>query len=121
MLNHTAFANQTYICQRGDALYCKLYDKLKPDTTGSSHRGRPASDFSTFPFISNIIYIPSLGVKVQSRPVAAYRAGTAMAVPHLWETLTRECAKVGVVVITMQYGRTTSKLLATVLQSDAQR
>ena len=33
---------------------------------GSSHRGRPASDFSTFPFISNIIYIPSLGVKVQS-------------------------------------------------------
>ena len=40
--------------------------QLKPDTTGSSHRGRPASDFSTFPFISNIIYIPSLGVKVQS-------------------------------------------------------
>ena len=40
--------------------------RLKPDTTGSSHRGRPASDFSTFPFISNIIYIPSLGVKVQS-------------------------------------------------------
>ena len=34
--------------------------------TGSSHRGCPASDFSTFPFISNIIYIPSLGVKVQS-------------------------------------------------------
>ena len=34
--------------------------RLKPDTTGSSHRGRPASDFSTFPFISNIIYIPSL-------------------------------------------------------------
>ena len=31
--------------------------RLKPDTTGSSHRGRPASDFSTFPFISNIIYI----------------------------------------------------------------
>ena len=26
----------------------------------------PASDFSTFPFISNIIYIPSLGVKVHS-------------------------------------------------------
>ena len=49
------------------------------------------------------------------RPVAAYRAGTAMAVPHLWGTWTRECAKVGVVVITMQYGRTTSKLLATVL------
>ena len=40
--------------------------RLKPDTTGSSHRGRLASDFSTFPFISNIIYIPSLGVKVQS-------------------------------------------------------
>ena len=40
--------------------------RLKPDTTGSSRRGRPASDFSTFPFISNIIYIPSLGVKVQS-------------------------------------------------------
>ena len=40
--------------------------RLKPNTTGSSHRGRPASDFSTFPFINNIIYIPSLGVKVQS-------------------------------------------------------
>ena len=41
--------------------------RLKPDTTGSSHdhRGRLASDFSTFPFISNF-YIPSLGVKVQS-------------------------------------------------------
>ena len=39
---------------------------VKPDTTGSSHRGRPASDFSTFPLFSNIIYIPSLGVKVQS-------------------------------------------------------
>ena len=37
--------------------------RLKPDTTGSSHRGRPASDFSIFP---NIIYIPFLGVKVQS-------------------------------------------------------
>ena len=37
--------------------------RLKPDTTGSSHRGWAASDFSTFPFISNIIYIPSLGVK----------------------------------------------------------
>ena len=37
---------------------------LKPDTTGSSHRGRPPP---TFPLIySNIIYIPSLGVKVQS-------------------------------------------------------
>ena len=36
--------------------------RLKPDTTGSSHRGRPASDFN-FP---HIIYIPSLGVKVQS-------------------------------------------------------
>ena len=35
--------------------------RLKPDTTGSSHRGRPASDYSTFPLISNIIYIPSLG------------------------------------------------------------
>ena len=31
---------------------------LKPDTTGSSHSVRPASDFSTFPLISNIIYIP---------------------------------------------------------------
>ena len=40
--------------------------RLKPDTTGSSHRGCPASDFSTFPLFSNIIYIPSLGVKVQS-------------------------------------------------------
>ena len=40
--------------------------QLKPDTTESSHGGRPASDFSTFPLISNIIYIPSLGVKVQS-------------------------------------------------------
>ena len=42
--------------------------RLKPDTctTRSSHRGRPASDFSTFPLISNTIYIPSLGVKVQS-------------------------------------------------------
>ena len=49
------------------------------------------------------------------RPVAAYRAGTARAVPHLWGTLTRECVKVGVVVKTMQYGHTTSKLLATVL------
>ena len=37
--------------------------RLKPDTTGS---GCLASDFSTFPLISNIIYIPSLGVKVQS-------------------------------------------------------
>ena len=26
---------------------------LKPDTTALSHRGRPASDFSTFPVISN--------------------------------------------------------------------
>ena len=42
------------------------------------------------------------------RPVAAYRAGTARAVPHLWGTLTRECVKVGVVVKTMQYGHTTS-------------
>ena len=33
--------------------------------TGSSHSGRQASN-STFPLISNIIYIPSLGVKVQS-------------------------------------------------------
>ena len=39
----------------------------------------------------------------QFRPVAAYRAGTAMAVPHLWGTWTRECAEVGVVVITRQY------------------
>ena len=28
---------------------------LKPDTTGSSHSGHPASDFSTFPLISSII------------------------------------------------------------------
>ena len=42
--------------------------RLKPDTTGSSYSGRPASDFSTFTLISNIIYIPSLGVKVQSDP-----------------------------------------------------
>ena len=27
----------------------------------SSHSGRPPSNFSTFPLISNIIYIPSLG------------------------------------------------------------
>ena len=40
--------------------------RLKPDTTGLSHRGRQTSDFSTSPFIGNIIYIPSLGVKVQS-------------------------------------------------------
>ena len=39
---------------------------LKPDTTGLSHSGRSASNFSTFPLISSIIYIPSLGVKVQS-------------------------------------------------------
>ena len=38
-----------------------------------------------------------------------------MAVPHLCGTWTRECAEVGVVVLTTQYGRTTSKLLATVL------
>ena len=31
-----------------------------------SHSGHPASDFSTFPLASNIIYIPSLGVKAQS-------------------------------------------------------
>ena len=37
--------------------------RLKPDTTGSSHSGHPASDFSTIPLSSNI---PSLGVKVQS-------------------------------------------------------
>ena len=49
---------------------------------------------------------------VHGRPVTAYRASTAMAVPLLWEL---EYAKVGVVVITTQYGRTTSKLLATVL------
>ena len=36
---------------------------LKPNTTGSSHRGHPASDFSTFSLVSNI---PSMGVKVQS-------------------------------------------------------
>ena len=70
------FANQTYICQSGDALYYNFM-------TGSSHRGRSASDFSTFPLLRNIIYIPSfhysskkiislyhlhsfLGVKVQS-------------------------------------------------------
>ena len=28
---------------------------------------RPASDFPTFPLISNIIYITSLGVKVESK------------------------------------------------------
>ena len=28
-----------------------------PDTTGSNHSGRPASDFSTFPLVSDIIYI----------------------------------------------------------------
>ena len=40
--------------------------RLKPDNTGSSHSGRPASDLSTFPLVGNLIYIPSLGVKVQS-------------------------------------------------------
>ena len=40
--------------------------QLKPDTTGSSHTGRQASEFSTFLLVSNIIYIPSLGVKTQS-------------------------------------------------------
>ena len=43
--------------------------RLKPDTIGSSHRGRLASDFSTFPFISNIIYIPSLGRVTLTTPV----------------------------------------------------
>ena len=38
-----------------------------------------------------------------------------MAVQHLWGTRTSEYAKVGVVVITTQYGRTTFKVLATVL------
>ena len=33
--------------------------RLKPDATGSSQSGRPASDLSTFPLIRN-------GVKVQS-------------------------------------------------------
>ena len=46
------------------------------------------------------------------RPVAAYRAGTAMALSHLWGTRTSEYAKV--VVITTQYGHITFKLLATV-------
>ena len=40
--------------------------RLNPDTTGSSHGGRPASNFSPFPLISNMIYIPSLGVKILS-------------------------------------------------------
>ena len=40
--------------------------RLKPDTTRSSHMDCLASDFSTFHLISTIIYIPSLGVKVQS-------------------------------------------------------
>ena len=39
---------------------------VRAANTGSSHRGRPASDFSTFPLTSNIIYIPSLWVKVES-------------------------------------------------------
>ena len=43
--------------------------QLKPDTTRSSHRGSPASDFSTFPLVSNIIYIPFMGVKAQSDTV----------------------------------------------------
>ena len=34
-----------------------------PGHAGSSHSGLPASNF---PLIGNIIYIPSLGVKVQS-------------------------------------------------------
>ena len=36
--------------------------RLKPDTTGLSHRGHPASDFSTFPSLVT----SSLGVKAQS-------------------------------------------------------
>ena len=31
---------------------------LKPDTTGLSHSGRLASDFSTFPLVGNITCIP---------------------------------------------------------------
>ena len=37
--------------------------QLKPDTTESSHSGRPASDFSTFSLVSSI---PFLGLKAQS-------------------------------------------------------
>ena len=37
-----------------------------------------------------------------------------MAVPDLWGTRTSEYAKVDVVIITTQYGHTTSKVLATV-------
>ena len=54
---------------------------------------------------------------LNSRPVATYRAGTTMAVPHLWGIRSSEYAKVGVAVITTQYGRITSKVLATYLQS----
>ena len=51
------------ICQRENAsrnassvagLVAPGLGRLQPDTTGSSHSGRPASDFSTFPLISNI-------------------------------------------------------------------
>ena len=53
------------------------------------------------------------------RPVATYRAGTAMATfmgeLELVNMLVNMQKLVGVVVITTQYGRTTFKLLATVL------
>ena len=47
------------------------------DTTGSSHSGRLASDFSTFPLASDIIYIPSLGV------TGHYNKWPPVKLPHL--------------------------------------
>ena len=66
-----------------------------------------ATDVSVCSYMGLLIYICSHN----NRPVATYRAGTAMAVPHLWGTRTSEYAKVGVVVTTTQYGRTTSNCL----------
>ena len=50
-----------------------------------------------------------MGVQLSSglRPVATYRAGTAMVVPYLWGTRTSEYVKVGVAIISTQYGHTT--------------
>ena len=38
-----------------------MLGRLKPDTTGSSHSGCPASDFSTFSLIRNISLHSFLG------------------------------------------------------------
>ena len=56
--------------------------QLKRDTTGSSHSGRLASDFSTFPLASDIIYIPSLGVTGHYNKVAPGKASSPLASPQ---------------------------------------